>query len=294
MQLGKWLDIWQADYLGGAKPRTIENYRSNIANHIKPALGAIRLEALTTPQIQGFYNKLLQPEKEGVQPLSAKTIKLIHGILHKALQQAVAIGYLHFNPSDACTLPRVIKKELRPLDDEATGRFIAAIKGHPYETIYLVTLFTGMRRGEILGLAWDRVDFARGTILVNQQLQKYLERDGSYNYHLMPTKNSKGRSLTPAPYVIGLLRRQRTRQAEWRLKAGFPGRIPASCSPISWARTSKSLRSTTISRGSPPPLGSLPFVCMIFVIHMPRPLSILGMTSRRYRATWATLPPPLP
>ena len=74
MQLGKWLDIWQADYLGGAKPRT----------------------------------------KEGVPPLSAKTIKLIHGILHKALQQAVAIGYLRFNPSDACALPRVIKKELRP------------------------------------------------------------------------------------------------------------------------------------------------------------------------------------
>ena len=220
MQLGKWLDIWQTDYLGSAKPRTIENYKSNIANHIKPALGAIRLEALTTPQIQGFYNELLQPEKESVQPLSAKTIKLIHGILHRALQQAVAIGYLRFNPSDACTLPRVVKKELKPLDDETAGRFVAAIKDHPYEAIYLVTLFTGMRRGEVLGLAWDRVDFVRGTVLINQQLQKYQERDGSYNYHLMPTKNSKGRSLTPAPYVMGLLRRQRARQAEWRLKAG--------------------------------------------------------------------------
>lgn len=131
MPLGKWLDIWQTDYLGSAKPRTIENYKSNIANHIKPALGAIRLEALTTPQIQGFYNNLFQPERENIPPLSAKTIKLIHGILHKALQQAVAIGYLRFNPSDSCTLPRVIKKELKPLDDDATGRFIAAIKGHP-------------------------------------------------------------------------------------------------------------------------------------------------------------------
>lgn len=66
MMLGKWLDIWQADYLGSVKPRTVESYKSNIANHIKPALGAIRLETLTTPQIQGFYNKLLQPENESV------------------------------------------------------------------------------------------------------------------------------------------------------------------------------------------------------------------------------------
>lgn len=220
MALGQWLDIWQKDYLGTVKPKTLEAYRSNIRNHIKPALGAVRLEALTTPQIQAFYNELSEPVKEDIRPLSPKTIKLIHGVLHKALQQAVSIGYLRFNPSDACILPRIIRKELHPLDDSDAGRFMAAIKGHPFERLYLVALFTGMRRGEVLGLAWDNVDFARGMILINQQLQKHQERDGSYGYHLVPTKNSKGRILTLAPYVMELLRRQHVAQLEWHLKAG--------------------------------------------------------------------------
>lgn len=168
MTLGQWMDIWQKTYLGSVKPRTVEAYQSDIKNHIKPAMGAIKLEALNTPDIQAFYNRLFKPESENVKPLSPKTIRLIHGILHKSLQQAVAIGYLRFNPTEACSLPRVEHKALKPMDDIAISRFMAAVQGHPYEAVFLVTLFTGMRKGEVLGLTWDHVDFARGTLLVNQ------------------------------------------------------------------------------------------------------------------------------
>ncbi len=216
------VDIWQKTYLGNVKPRTVEAYRSDIKNHIKPALGAVRLEALNTPDIQAFYNKLFKPEDETVRPLSPKTIRLIHGILHRSLQQAVAIGYLHFNPSEACSLPRVERKELMPMDDIAIGRFMAAVQGHPYEVIFLVTLFTGMRKGEVLGLTWDHVDFAKGTLLVNQQLQRRENGNGTNEERLVSTKNSKGRLITPAPFVMDALRRQWREQAQWRLQAG-PG-----------------------------------------------------------------------
>ncbi len=103
MTLGQWLDIWQKTYLGHIKPRTAETYQTDIKNHIMPSLGAIKLEALTTPDIQAFYNGLLHPPTGNIKPLSPKTIHLINGILHKALQQAVSIGYLRFNPADACT-----------------------------------------------------------------------------------------------------------------------------------------------------------------------------------------------
>ncbi len=73
-------------------------------------LGAVKLEVLNTPTIQRFYNQLLEPGKTHAA-LSPKTIKNVHGILHKALQQAVSIGYLRFNPADACSLPRVIRQE---------------------------------------------------------------------------------------------------------------------------------------------------------------------------------------
>lgn len=217
MTLGQWLDIWQKTYLGHIKPRTAETYQTDIKNHIMPSLGAIKLEALTTPDTQAFYNGLLHPPTGNIKPLSPKTIHLINGILHKALQQAVSIGYLRFNPADACTLPRVERKELKPMDDIAISRFMAAVQGHPYEAIFLVTLFTGMRKGEILGLTWDHVDFGRGSLLVNQQLQRLKTDGGKKEERLVSTKNSKGRQIIPAPFVMDALRRQWKEQAQWRL-----------------------------------------------------------------------------
>ena len=217
MTVGEWLDIWQKDYLGGVKPFTVQTYSKNVRVHIKPALGAVKLEALTVHKVQGFINDLGKPK--GDKPgLSPKTVKCIHGILHKALQQAVVVSYLRFNPTDNCALPRSIRKEIKPLDSEDISKFLKVIQGSPFEPVFLVTLFTGMRRGEVLGLTWDCVDLERGHILVNKQLQNIPGKPGEY--HLVPTKNSKGRMLTVAPSVVEVLRRHRAKQSEVRLRAG--------------------------------------------------------------------------
>lgn len=217
--LGQWLDAWADTYCGSVKPRTLEIYKTDIRVHIKPALGAVRLEALTTQNIQAFYNALSKPTKDRPEGLSPKTVKNIHGVLHKALQQAVLIGYLRFNPTDACTLPRREKKELTPFDDVQITAFLKAIQGSRYETLFTVTLFTGMREGEVLGLMWDCVDFEAGTITVNKQLQLH-EAVGGGAYQLGSTKNGKGRSITPAASVMALLKRHRAAQAAQRLRAG--------------------------------------------------------------------------
>lgn len=217
LTVGEWLDIWSADYLGGVKPFTEVSYKGHIRNHIKPALGAIKLEALNTHTIQKFYNDLGQPHDD-VPALSAKTVKNIHGILHMALQQAVAVGYIRFNPTDACTLPRIVKKELTPLDEEQSKAFLNAIKGHRFEALFTVTLFTGMREGEVIGLCWDCVDFEKGTILIEKQLQRERKPNGAYVF--APLKNGKSRKITPAPWVMQVLRHHHAVQAEQRLKAG--------------------------------------------------------------------------
>jgi len=217
MTVGQWLDIWQRDYLGGVKPFTVLNYSQHIKNHIKPAMGAIKLDALNAHTIQSFYNSL-GAERDGKPGLSPKTVKNIHGVLHKALQQAVKIGYLRFNPADACELPRIEKKEIKPLDDEAMSAFIEAVRGHRFEAIYLTMLFTGIRRGEACGLLWDCVDLERGTIRIDKQLQNIPGQPGAYR--LASTKNSKGRTITAAASVVKLLRKHRAQQNERRLKAG--------------------------------------------------------------------------
>lgn len=212
MTVGEWLDIWEKEYLGGVKPATACAYKATIKNHLKPNLGAIRLEAITAHTIQGMYNKLTE------SGLSAKTIKNTHGVLHKALQQAVLNEYIRSNPTNACTLPRAEKKEIQPLDEEQITAFLKAIRGHQFEDLFIVTLFTGMRKAEILGLLWDCVDLTSGTITVNKQLQ--LVRGGAGEYRLAQTKNSKARTITVAPFIIQTLKRVKHRQLVNRIRYG--------------------------------------------------------------------------
>lgn len=209
MTVAEWMDLWSADYLGGVKPLTVSTYQSSIKMHIKPCLGAIRLDALTPHKIQEFYNSLT---------VSPKTVKNIHGVLHKALDQAVANRYIRFNPADSCVLPRVVRKEIKPLESDQIAAFLQAVRGDPFEDLFLVTLFTGLREGEILGLTWDCVDLDNGILTINKQL--IAARGTKEKYQLAPTKNSKARTITVAPSVRDILRRVKCHQLENRLKYG--------------------------------------------------------------------------
>lgn len=208
MTFGQWLDIWSTEYLGDVKPLTVAAYKRTVKNHIKPALGAIKLQALSAHEIQAMYNAC---------NLAPKTIKNLHGVTHKALQQALELGYIKFNPADACKLPRVEKREIKPLDEQQIKTFLQVISGHKFEYLYLVALFTGMREGEVLGLTWDCIDFKGGTILVDKQLIKNRDEIGAFE--LASTKNGKGRRITPAPFVMRILNNQRQKQLEERFKA---------------------------------------------------------------------------
>lgn len=214
--VGQWLDTWAAEYLNSVKPRTVESYKANIMQHIKPAVGALRLSELTAVDVQRLYNGLTN--KHNGAPLSAKSKKNVHGTLHKALEKAVALGYIRHNPADKPDLPKIQKTEIKPLADNEMISFLDAIKGSEYESIYTVTLFTGMREGEVLGLTWDCIDFKAGTITIKRQLQKV--RGSGGEYVLVPTKNGKTRIIALASYVIQVLTAQRKAQYEQRLKAG--------------------------------------------------------------------------
>lgn len=212
MSVGEWLDIWTAEYLKKIKPRTVESYQIISKNHLKPALGATKLDALTPHTIQTFYNSLTD-EKH----LSPKTVKNIHGVLHKALQQALRNKYIPFNPAEACELPRIEKAQIQPLDDTQIRAFLQAIRGHRFEHLFLTVLFTGMREGEVLGLQWDHVNLTKGTILIDTQLQKIV---GQKAYKLVSTKNGKGRTITPPPFVLSTLKQVRRQQLEYRMRYG--------------------------------------------------------------------------
>ena len=211
--VSQWMDTWYAEYLGAVKLSTVSSYEATIRNHIKPGLGAIRLEALTTQDIQEFYNGR-QKGDETRDPLAPKTIKNIHGVLHKALEQAMLNGLIRNNPADPCVLPRRPKQKVKPLNEEQITKLIKALKGHKYENLILTTLFTGLREGEVCGLQWECVNLETGTILVDKQLQSLRKsvRGNGDKYALVPTKNGKERHLTIAPFVVELLKKEKAKQ----------------------------------------------------------------------------------
>ena len=217
MTVNDWLDIWLKDYQIGVKDSTAYLYERQAKLYLRPALGNIPLETLKAHTVQRLYN-LLSQEHDGQPALSAKSIKNIHGVLHKALQQAVLLNYIRYNPTTACVLPKIVKKEIHPLTDQQTAQLLNLLKGSKYEIPLTVDLFTGLREGELLGLMWDCVDFEKGTLLINKQLRRSQRKGGTY--YFSPPKNNKSRTITPAPYVIKLLQAQKVQQARQRLMAG--------------------------------------------------------------------------
>ena len=197
LTVGQWLAIWQRDFLGNVKPGTMISYETQNRVHILPALGEIKLTALRTPVVQRLYNQIL------AKGLSPKTIKNIHGCLHRALDIAVRVGYLTKNPTSACILPTVRQAEMQPLDTPDLKKLLEALRGEEYEAIITTALFTGMRSGELLGLTWDCIDFSNGIIRVTKQLLQPRRKGRPFAYGT--PKNGKGRTLTPAPFVMSVL-----------------------------------------------------------------------------------------
>lgn len=214
---GQWMDIWWNEYLPNVKPTTREQYAAHIRNHVKPYLGNVKLSALKPDMIQHLYNRLLKTDAHP-EGLSAKSIKNLHGIIHKALKQAALLGYLPHNPAQACVLPRIEKKEVQFLEEGDIGNLLAAIRGDPYEYIYTVDVFTGLRQGEILGLTWDCVDFSKGVLTIDKQLQKEHRKGG--RYMLVSCKTDRVRRILATPYVMGILKQQQKKQRSERLLAG--------------------------------------------------------------------------
>ena len=193
LTLGQWLTMWHRDYLGNVKLGTADTYEMQIRVHIVPALGDVKLSALRTPMIQRLYNK---KREEGLSP---KSIKNIHGCLHKALDVAVRIGYLSKNPSSNCILPRIEQAEIHPLDTPELSKLLAFLKGHEHEALIVTAIFTGLRSGELLGLTWDSVDFENGLIRVTKQLAQPRKKGEVFRF--ATPKNSKPRTIAPqAPH----------------------------------------------------------------------------------------------
>ncbi len=211
LTLEQYLKDWLNSKELTLRPRTVFSYRQTTEKHILPALGNICIAELQPVRLREFYIEKLK------QGCGARTVQLIHGILHASLRQAVFDGLLVNSPADRVKRPRVEEHEFQILDGDMARQFMSAAMNSPFEALYYLAITTGLREGELLGLKWSDIDYAKNTLFVQRQLQQ-IEHQG---YRLVPPKTRAGKRKVSLGQ-IGLLYLQKHRQLqdELRQKAG--------------------------------------------------------------------------
>jgi len=208
--LAAYLERWlNGSVAGCVKPSTFESYERIIRNHIRPSLGHKKLKTLAPAHVQYFYQSKLD---DGLAP---GTVRLMHGILHKALEQAVKWGTVPRNVCKAVTAPKPKPEEIRPLDAEQAKRLLEASRGTRLEALYVLAVTAGLRVGELLGLKWEDVDLGSMTLRVRRTRSQ--ARSGPT---FTAPKNGKGRNIKLTLRAAEALKCHRAAQNAARLKAG--------------------------------------------------------------------------
>lgn len=209
LNTGRFLTEWLRTHRTAIRPRTAETYEGLLNRHVIPHIGRHRLTRLEPRHIQRLYADLLEN-------LSPATVHQVHAIIRKALSDAVQWGHLVRNPADVVTRPRVRRAAINPLTKAEARRLLQQVDGDPFEALYVLAISTGMRRGELLALKWDRVNLEMGILQVVETL--HLTRDG---FRFAEPKSERSRRRIQLPqYAIAALRQHRAAQAERRLALG--------------------------------------------------------------------------
>ena len=210
--VGQWMDVWFENYAKiKVRPSSHQTYRGYIENHIKPNIGSIPLNKLTSLELQKLYKKLLGngrveriESKKQPKGLSAKTVRNINQIICSALNLAIEQKLLLTNPADACALPKLEHREMKTLPVEQLASFLREAKESGVFEMYYIELATGLRRGELLGLKWSDIDLEHGSLRVQRQIARI---DGEIVEAPLKTKNAY-RTLPLSADAIDVLKTQ--------------------------------------------------------------------------------------
>lgn len=201
---------WFEDYcglqhrMGRMKPSTLRCYRDCLAQHITPFFGTRTLDDITLPQVNAFTKTLLE------KALSPKTVGNILVVLKEMLKHAVQWGYLAHNPAQHAPRPPKDDREMEIYAPEDLRRLLEAATQFSrwLGTLLLCAVTTGLRRGELLGLKWDDIDWRRNQLHVRRSLYK--------DTFVTPKSARSKRAVNMPPSL---------REALWELPSRFRGEL---------------------------------------------------------------------
>ena len=218
LKFSEFTEIWKRDY--GSKelaPSTYKRYCRMLETRLLPYFGHFYINKIRPTDIMKFYD-LLEKDTQLVRkkgnngsktkkPLSGKTILEHHRLLRAMLHKAVYWQLIVANPAERVQPPKARKPKRRSYDDEQTKILLEnlellSIEDTKYKVAITLTIFTGVRLGELMGLEWQDVDFKNGIISINRSSQ-YLSDMGVFTK--VPKTESSIREIAIPEFIISLL-----------------------------------------------------------------------------------------
>ena len=218
LKFSEFTEIWKRDY--GSKelaPSTYNSYCRMLETRLLPYFGHFYINKIKPTDIMKFYD-LLEKDTQLVRkkgnngsktkkPLSGKTILEHHRLLRAMLHKAVYWQLIVANPAERVQPPKARKPKRKSYDDEQTKILLENLEllsseDTKYKVAIILTVFTGVRLGELMGLEWQDVDFKNGIISINRSSQ-YLADMGVFTK--VPKTESSIREIAIPEFIISLL-----------------------------------------------------------------------------------------
>jgi integrase len=212
---------WEAS--GKISTKTAERYSELIENQIVPHLGTQQLQKLRPAEIENWHTTLrTSGRKDGKGGISARTVGHAHRVLSKALREAVRHALVAKNVAAEEGAPQVDGEEIVILTNDQIKELLTKLVGQSIYCRAIVSLFTGIRRGETLALRWPNTDLDAKVIRVREALEE--TKAHGIRFKKAKTKNGR-RDITLPDIVVEALREHRRPQLELRIALGL-GKLP--------------------------------------------------------------------
>jgi integrase len=221
LTVGQYLFDRLAQWEGGKKisPKTMERYRELINNQIIPHLGGKQLQKLKAIDIEAWHNTLIaNGRKDGRGSLSHMTIRHAHRVLSKALKEAARFDLVTRNVAATEKPPKVDDAEIQIIEAHRLRELLDRLRGRAIYPKAIISLFCGLRRGEVLALRWRHIDLDRKIIEVREALEETKARGVVVK---APKSKAGRRDVSMPDIVVEALREYRKQQLELRMRLGL-------------------------------------------------------------------------